>query len=928
MIRLIPKKSKINGTIWKSFTILDVAIATLLGVFAVVVLLSNIPAKWAFLVLLVAIAVVMFVPDGDGGRGYSTLGYMIKYAFSRKRYSSDAKKSSARVDAIVPPFEFRLDALGNCYLDFGEYVAGVLEVGSEEFFLKSEFGQNSAISALAALFNGFEIGESAKLVKIDRPINFDEIASRTFGKLRGMESADEPLTKRLVMRSRLNQLDALNNVRKQYRPYYYLEFFSDNVENLTALLEHASGCLFCAGLPTGRLSAQELAVFLKYNYTRNFDEREIYELEPKDRFEWICPKSANFKVMSVTADDVYSATFAVSDYPLTVANAWGANMFGIDGTKVVMNITPVPPDKATKRIDRAIAELGVRGTQSGKASEIMSQDTHIQTLGALLQRLQDENEILFDTTITVTAYNYSGEKPAAFRKRVRREIVSGGFKLSSLGFRQADGFISSGLTKRSTLKNCARGINSESLAAVFPFVFTSVIDPEGMPIGVSNGYPFIFDPWKWQTSKGEFLNANMFVAGTPGSGKSYFAKSLLAQLYGDNAVVYVLDPENEYKYLCRNVGGRFIDTGSAVTGRINPFHIYQMLTEDGEPAPPEATFSAHKLFLENFFATTMPNIHPDALEEINNLVGVCYEKKNIDETTDCSRLDPEDFPVFDDLYALVCDEIENESESSVRYGNLQRAKTYLSKFASGGRFSNLWNGASTLSASAEFTVFNFQSLFEAKNKIASNGQMLAVLRFLEQQIINLREKNAALDRSEQLHPVVVIDEGYLFIDEKNTYALDFVHQWYRRIRKYGGSMIFLTQNLADLVGNSELISKTSAIVNNTQYSFIMTLQGKDVEVLQDVFKARNLTEAEIEEIQRTDKPKGTAFFMGSSAQRAMVQVVTSPLVEALFSRDLKPDELASLIVSPGDDSEESAPIEPTDAAEPSEEKTQKEKESK
>ena len=49
-------------------------------------------------------------------------------------------------------------------------------------------------------------------------------------------------------------------------------------------------------------------------------------------------------------------------------------------------------------------------------------------------------------------------------------------------------------------------------------------------------------------------------------------------------------------------------------------------------------------------------------------------------------------------------------------------------------------------------------------RASSNGQMLTVLRFLEQQIINLREKNAVLKRENRLRPVVVLDEGYMFID--------------------------------------------------------------------------------------------------------------------------------------------------------------------
>lgn len=53
-----------------------------------------------------------------------------------------------------------------------------------------------------------------------------------------------------------------------------------------------------------------------------------------------------------------------------------------------------------------------------------------------------------------------------------------------------------------------------------------------------------------------------------------------------------------------------------------------------------------------------------------------------------------------------------------------------------------------------------------------------------------------------------------------------------------------------------------------------------------MFAVDSFTIAEIEEIQRTNKPKGTAFFMGSSAQRAMLHVVTAHEVETLFSRDI------------------------------------------
>lgn len=889
-MRLIPKKSKMNSTIWKSFTLLDFVLIFMLLVLAVVIALSNIPGKWYILLGYLPLSVVLFVPDGDGGRAYGELVHIVKYVFSRKKFSDKAKRKSNSVYALVPPFTIRDDGT----LDYGEYCACVIEVGSVEFALKSEWQQNETISAFAHAFNSLSFGEEAKLVKVDRPINFDGIAALTFSKL---QNAEDP-AKRLVMRSRLRQLDELNNVERQYRPYYYLVLYSATSQTLSALAETILPVLRVCGLKSMRLDAPQTAVFLKYCFTRDFDEREIENVPPDKYLDFIRPHDVQFRLADFTTDGKYAFTYAIRDYPLSVGNAWGADLFDIPDTKTVLNIRPIEREKAIKRIDRTIVEIGTR--ESGnKASERIEQDTHLSTMGALLQSLQNENEGLFDCTLTITGYNNTGESNTAFRKRVRQRIVTQGFKTSLLRARQLDGFISGSITAREPLKKYTRGINSESIAAVFPFVFTSIIEPQGMTLGESNGYPFIFDPWKWEYSSGEFVNANMFVAGTSGAGKSYFAKSLLTQLYSENAVIYILDPENEYKYLCRNIGGTFIDVGSATTGRINPFHIYQTLTDDGEPAPPETTFSAHLQYLENFFAVTLPGITSDTLEEINNLIVKCYAGKHITQSTDCVYYKPEQFPVFDDLYALVKAELKKEKSSTIRFANLQRAETYLAKFATGGRFSNLWNGPSTLDASDKFTVFNFQSLFEAKNKVTSNGQMLTVLRFLEQQIINLRERNAALDREERLRPVVVLDEGYMFIDPQNTCALDFVYQWYKRIRKYSGSMIFLTQNLADIVGNAEIISKTSAIINNTQYSFIMTLQGKDVEVLQDIFAARNLTVAEIEEIQRANKPKGTAFFMGSSAQRAMLHVVTASEVETLFSIDI-PD-ISALLELPGAD---------------------------
>ncbi len=867
-MRLIPKKTKVNPTIWLNFTLFDMVLAILLFVGAFLIAMSNFEIKWGILLAYVSFSVMLFFPD-DGERAYNELIYILRYFASRKKYEKGAKHGDA---ALLIPFN-EIDDEG--IIDYGEYLGAVLSVGSVEFALLDETEQNRRISAFAQVLNNMNENSTAQLVKIDRPINYDDVAARIFAKLETAR-AEEPIdaAKIAILESRLAQIDGMNNIEKQFRPYYYLVLFEKERDILLKQVDVARSGLDNAGLPAYMLDRKEVAVFFKYCYTRNFDEREIDGIDPANYTDYIKPDKVKFTSSSCVCDDVYTFTCAISDYPLMVGNAWGAGLFNIDNTKVVLTIKPVPKDKAVKRIDRAVVELETR-RGSGKISEAISQETHVQTVANLAQMIQNENELLFDCTLTVTGFNNTKETNSAFRKDLRRKIMSDGFKVNFLRGRQFDGFATATVSKRTGLRNLERGINSESLAAVFPFVFTSIIEPDGFTLGYDY-YPVILDIWKRDNQ--QYINSNMMVIGKSGSGKSFFTKTLLSLIYSENSRIYILDPENEYLNLCRNVSGRFIDVGNATEGRINPLHIYQILTEEGTPAEPEVVFAAHLQFLESFFRITLSGITSDSLEELNNIVSKVYEERGITEQTDCSQLSPEDFPVFDDLLKVVDRELDKETLPS-RKANLERVKTYVAKFAAGGRFANLWNGASTLTSDERLVVFNFQSLLGAKNNTVSNAQMLVIMRYLDQQIINIREMNR-LGRA-NIHPFVAIDEGYNFIDPENPVALDFVFLWYKRIRKYNGSIMFLTQNLSDILGNAAIVQKTTAIINNTQYSFIFSLAPADLAILTDLYR----TAGEINDTERNqiaNAGNGECFAICSARERTSFKVVASDVVYTLF----------------------------------------------
>ncbi len=869
-MRLIPKKTKVSSTIWLNFTLLDLLLAFCLGLIAFAIAMSNIAYKWAIFIAFISISVILFFSD-DGERGYNELFYIMQYASSRKKYEKNGKKNNDISNLI--PFK-KIESNG--IVDYGDYFGAVIEIGSVEFALLDLYEQNSRISAFANILNNLGENSFAQLVKIDRPINYDEAAAILFNKLEEELSKDIQDEAQIhILKSRLAQIDSINNLEKQYRPYYYLVLYDKNKNNLFKQVDITRNGFDKVGLPTSMLEQKDVAVFFKYCYTRNFDEREVEKVENEDYVDYVQPDKIQFKSSSYTSDDVYSFTCAISDYPLLVGNAWGAGLFNIDNTKVVLNIKPVPKNKAVKRIDKAVVELETR-KGSGKLSEAISQETHVQTVAQLAQTIQNENEMLFDCTLTITGFNNTKESNVAFRKELRRQLVSGGFRVNFLRGRQFQGFASATISQKSNLKSLERGINSESLAAIFPFVFTSIIEPKGFTLGYEY-YPVIIDIWK---RNNKYINSNLMVLGKSGSGKSFFTKTLLSMIYSENSRIFILDPENEYSVLCKNVGGKFIDVGNATEGRINPLHIYQILTDDGTPAAPEIVFSAHLQFLESFFRIVLNGITSDALEELNNIITKVYELKGITDNTDCKDFKAEDFPVFDDLYAVVLSEYEKEILPS-RKANLERIKTYVAKFASGGRYSVLWNGASTLTSTEKLIVFNFQSLLGSQNNVVSNAQMLVIMRYLDQQIINIRELNR--DGKTNIHPFVAIDEGYNFIDQDNPVALDFVYLWYKRIRKYNGSIMFLTQNLSDILGNPTIVQKTTAIINNTQYSFIFALAPADLQTLTDLYKsAGNINETEQNQIANASN--GECFLICSSNSRTRFKIVASDLVYTLFEK--------------------------------------------
>ena len=872
MMRIIPKNTKVRLQFYKNVTITDVVLAVIGLGFLALAVSSNLPNKWIVAMVILIIFAPLFIPIGDV-KLYNAIGYGLKFVFAKKNFAK-SKHGKSNIGTIVPYLKIEDNLIRQKENGF----TGVIEIKPIEFNMLSEYKQNYFIDgALSNILKNIGVFQELDIVKLERPIIFDGYVTNECTRLQSIIEANE--NKQLsenefrsraeILEDRINIIDKINSEEKIYASSYYIVIHDLDKKSLQNTLNIAVQMLKGSNLDAKQLTNKELALFIKYSYSNNFDERDFEKINETDYISKSVPDVVSFKSTKVIQDGYTLSHFMITDYPLQVPNAWGQELFDIPNTKVVLKAEPVDRLKAIKRIDSAINEL-LSQRDIGKASSQIDKETHLQSLQQTLIGLQNDNESFFDVSITITAYDTG--KQSTNKKFVRRKLKEMGFKFTEMFGRQIDGYMTNLITKGNKTK-ISRGLNSSSIASCFPFVSNAILDENGILIG-ENKLPTFVDFFKRDDER---VNSNMVIIGKSGSGKSFATKTILTGLASENSKVFILDPENEYGHLAKNLYGKTLDVSSSKDGRINPFHIISSLDDDNQDGT-NNSFYSHLQFLEEFFRLILVGINADSLELLNKLILETYKAKHITAKTDLSKLEAKDYPTFQDLAELVDKKLTSEKDEYNK-SCLKVLSNYLNKFKKGGRNSALWNGPTTFNPQENFVVFNFQKLLANKNNVTANAQMLLVLKWLDNEVIKNRDYNNLYKTNRKI--IVAIDEAHVFIDEKFPIALDFMYNLAKRIRKYDGMQIVITQNVKDFVGSPDLARKSSAIINVSQYSLIFSLAPNDMSDLCALYeKAGQINETESDNI--VNLPRGCAFLITGPARRTNIRIIASELTRETF----------------------------------------------
>lgn len=862
----IPRKTKVRMEFYKGIGLIDILYLAI-GI-AVLLLIAfsngiNPEIKVALCMAWVGVVISLFMPIADGKRLFATLWILFRFLAEQKKYSKHPKRKYQPMTEMMPYSD-----IANGLIDYKEYYAGVIEIRPVEFGLLNEEKQNMVVRTFSNALRALSVGQHASIVKVQQPMvlddyrlsedrKYDEVADLVS---EGEMKPEEAEARSKIFEARMQHLRSFEEMERIYMDHFYVVVYDIDREGISATLETMISQLQRGVVPmtAHRCNDQELAIFLKAQYTKEFNQSELATFSMDEYLDWVTPDTVVFKPSKTIVDGMEYRNFAITDYPINVPNAWAVNFFLQPGAKVVMNLTPLSKDKAEGQIDRSIIELEGRMNSVFKSSKQIDLQSQHETLTSLLSDLKLGNEDLYDVNIHIAV-------EGSQKKEMRTILKQNGFKYSEMFGRQKAAFIAQNISRKDDVRDLKRNIQTSGVAASFPFISDVLQDQGGVYLG-KNRYPVFIDFFQ---RNNERVNSNMIVIGKSGSGKSYATKTLLANLAADNSRIFILDPEHEYEDLANNLKGKQIDVGSSLNGIMNPFHVYTTLSADeGEGSD---SLSMHLQFLEEFFHVIFDGMEGDAFEILNSVVLDAYTQKGITHNTDLSKLKPEDYPIFDDVYNLIGERLKTQTDPYIAR-NLQILHTYVQKFASGGRNSNLWNGPTSIQTEENFVCFNFQALMANRNMTIANAQMLLVFKYLDNEISKNKDFNTKYNTRRQI--IVTVDEAHLFINPKFPIALDFMAQMAKRIRKYEGMQIVITQNVKDFIGGSaETQRQATAVINASQYSMIFSLAPNDMTDLVSLYRnAGGINQDEQDTIVTAGR--GECFFIASPYSR------TTFLIEA------------------------------------------------
>ena len=569
--------------------------------------------------------------------------------------------------------------------------------------------------------------------------------------------------------------------------------------------------------------------------------------------DMISPQALEFSARQVVFNDQLARILVIAGYPPKVNAAWLSRIAGMPGVVCSVHIQPIDPTNLIMSLNKAIGEYAGRLEMGGNALTMQRTEQALKDAEELMRKIDQEQQQVFYVTVVLMVLASDQQELDRRTRQVEASLAASGMRGRVLIFRQEEGLKASGpfCTLPDEVKDAgARNMPAETVAASFPFTSSGINDGSGVVLGKDrDGGLVLVDVWK---RGGDRTNSNWTILAKPGAGKSFTAKMLLLREYIQGSRIIIIDPEREYKDMSHKLGGVWINcTGGE--GKINPLQVRlrPVEEEDEESAVFQSPLALHIQTLRTFFSLYLRDLTDTEKAALEDTLVEVYKEAGITWDTDPKDIPNEKWPTVRELYKYLVKKAEGNPET---YGRL----SVLLKRAAEGADSYLWAGPTAVEADSDFIVFDVHDLQNAEDQV-KRAQYFNVLSFAW----NILER----DRRERT--VLVVDEAWMLVDPQTPQAIAFLRDTSKRIRKYNGSLIVISQNVIDFLA-PEVQRYGQALLDNPTYKLLLAQGEKDLEAITALM---NLSEAEHDLLANAKRGEGL-FVAGT--QRIHIKIEAAP----------------------------------------------------
>lgn len=589
----------------------------------------------------------------------------------------------------------------------------------------------------------------------------------------------------------------------------------------------------------------------------------------------ISPSSLKHDMNSVSLSDNYGCVKTVLKMPLETEYGWLSRLSNLEGCSTVINYRPTSSAALVETYNKKINQLNAEISEEKEESRRQGKERQVEDMKKSIRKINEEHEEVGYISILMHPHGITHELLERRSKHVDSAVGKFGGRTRILTHRQLQGLtmISPwGIPEENqdVIRIGERNMPISTLIGGFFNAASGLHDEGGYYLGkIDDRYICIINPWQ---RGGDRTNGNWLITGLPGVGKSATVKTIFQKEYAFGAKIIVIDPEQEYKDLCRNLGGDIVDCGGGKNGIINPLEIRKPpnLDEDSDDFYVDEgqgmnDLALHLQTVKVFFKLYKSNLKDEEIECLEDTLIEVYRQFGITWETDIEELDDtkqrvwtsDKFPVMKDLYEEITKRAEGTCEgiSATEKKIYEQLKIKLRSIAHGAD-SFLFNGYTNIKTTSKFIVLDNSKLIDG-DKNVQRAQYYNMLTWTWQQ--------ASIDRNERV--IVGTDETYLIVDPEVPQSMVYLRNMSKRLRKYMGSLMVITHSVNDLL-DPAVKRFGQAIIDNACYKFLMGTEGKNLEETKKLFR---LTDKE-ETILAAQKRGQGLLFAGAVRMKLQIDI--------------------------------------------------------